>query len=84
VAPGASANLQAERVAPQDAEQKTVAPQATLKARVADPLERELERIARLRSEGKQDEADAALATFRREHPDYRIEPAMWERVRRP
>jgi len=48
-----------------------------------DPLQRELERIARLREEGHDDEADGALEAFRREHPDYRIAPAMWERVRR-
>ena len=59
------------------------APMAAQRAVAVDPLQRELERIARLRTEGKDDEADAALATFRREHPDYRIEPAMWDRVRR-
>jgi hypothetical protein len=72
--------------------QRSAAPRALEKSRAADalaktpadPIERELERIARLREEGHQDEADAALAAFRREHPDYRIAPAMWERVRRP
>ena len=49
----------------------------------AKPELRELERIARLRAEGKDDEADAALEAFRRAHPDYRIEPAMWDKVRR-
>jgi hypothetical protein len=46
------------------------------------PLERELERIARLRREGRQAEADEALAKFRREHPDYRIPDAVWEQVK--
>jgi hypothetical protein len=41
-----------------------------------------LERIARLRSEGRAEEADRALETFRRDHPDYRIPDAMWERVK--
>jgi len=59
------------------------APQAAKRALAVDPLQRELERIARLREEGRQDEADAALAAFERAHPDYRIEPAMWDRVRR-
>jgi hypothetical protein len=54
------------------------------KAQVADPIQRELERIAKLREEGRQDEADTALEAFRREHPDYRIPREMWERVRRP
>lgn len=58
------------------------APAATAKE-AAPPELRELERIARLRAEGKDDEADAALEAFRRAHPDYRIEPAMWEKVRR-
>jgi hypothetical protein len=47
----------------------------------ADPA-RELERIAKLREEGKNDEADAAFAEFRRRHPDYRIPEAMLERVK--
>jgi hypothetical protein len=42
----------------------------------------ELERIARLRRDGKDAEADKALEEFRRRHPDYRIPGAMWERVR--
>jgi Meckel syndrome type 1 protein len=47
-----------------------------------DPREEALERIARLRGEGRNDEADKALEAFRREHPDYRIPDAVWERVR--
>lgn len=59
------------------------APHAAQRALAVDPLTRELERIARLRAEGNDDEADAALVAFQREHPDYRIEPAMWDRLRR-
>ena len=59
------------------------APVAAEKAKDSDPLLRELERIAELRAHGKDDEADAALEAFRRAHPDYRIEPATWEKVRR-
>src|SRR5262249_43816178 len=40
-----------------------------LQARSAE--EAELERIANLRVEGRHDEADKALAEFRRRHPDY-------------
>ncbi len=47
----------------------------------ADP-ERELERIAKLREEGRNGEADKALEQFRRDHPDYRIAEAMWQRVK--
>jgi hypothetical protein len=42
----------------------------------------ELERIAKLRAEGHDEEADRALDEFRRRHPDYRIDEAMWKRVK--
>ena len=48
----------------------------------ADPRERELERIARLRREGRHAEADEALEKFRRDHPAYRIPAARWEQVK--
>jgi len=47
-----------------------------------DEATRELEAIAKLRVEGRQEEADKALAEFRRKRPDYRIPDAMWERVK--
>ena len=47
----------------------------------ADP-DRELARIAALRESGRHAEADAAIAKFRRHHPEFRIPEAMWERVR--
>lgn len=46
------------------------------------PPEQELERIARLRLEGRHAEADKALEEFRRRHPDFRIPAATWERVK--
>ena len=46
--------------------------------------ETELERIAKLRVEGRNAEADKALAEFRRKYPDFTIPPAMWERVKSP
>jgi hypothetical protein len=49
----------------------------------AQTPERELERIAQLRRDGKHDEADKALAEFRKRHPDYTIPEAMLERVER-
>jgi hypothetical protein len=45
--------------------------------------EKELERIAQLRVQGRHDEADKALAEFRRRFPDYTISEAMRERVER-
>ncbi len=49
----------------------------------AESPERELERIARLRAEGRHDEADKALAEFRKRHPEYRIAEEMLRRVER-
>ena len=46
------------------------------------PETRELERIAKLRAEGREEEANQALEQFRRAHPGYKIPDAMWERVR--
>ena len=43
---------------------------------------RELERIAQLRADGKNTEADQALEAFRKRYPDYRIPDAMWQRVK--
>ena len=48
---------------------------------IIDPT-RELERIARLRAEGRHADADKALEEFRRRHPGLRIPEAMWERVK--
>ena len=45
--------------------------------------EKELERIAELRKQGKHDEADKALAEFRKRYPDFKIPAAMLERVER-
>jgi len=45
--------------------------------------QQELERIADLRKEQKHDEADKALAEFRKHYPDFRIPEAMLERVER-
>ncbi len=40
-----------------------------------------LERIARLRRQGKHEEADKALAEFRKRYPDFKIPPDMLEQV---
>jgi hypothetical protein len=50
----------------------------------AESPEAALERIAELRRQGKQDEADKALAEFRRRYPDYRIAEEMLKKVERP
>lgn len=61
--------------------QAPAAVSADSQARVDEPT-RELEAIAKLRAEGRHEEADRSLAQFRRSRPDYRIPEAMWERVR--
>jgi hypothetical protein len=45
--------------------------------------EKLLERIAEFRQQGRHDEADKALAEFRKRYPDYRIPEAMLEKVER-
>ena len=50
---------------------------------VEEAPERILERIAELRRQGKQDEADNALAEFRRRFPNYRIPEEMLKKVER-
>src|SRR5581483_10230552 len=56
--------------------------QASNLAKVQSP-EAELERIAQLRRDGKDDEADAALKEFRRRYPDFKIPEEMLRRVER-
>jgi hypothetical protein len=70
-----------EGIAPQRAKRAELAA-ADSAAPARDAREVELERIARLRAEGRHAEADKALAEFRRRYPDYRIAEAMWERIR--
>ncbi len=56
---------------------------ADLMAAPVEPV-RELERIAKLREEGRHAEADRALEEFRKRFPAYRIDDAMWQRVKPP
>ncbi len=42
----------------------------------------QLERIAKLREEGRDAEADRALEEFRKRFPAYRIDDAAWQRVK--
>jgi hypothetical protein len=70
------------------AAKESAAPAATAEARgnlertaPGDPLER-LERIARLREQGHDREADTELERFRHDFPGYRIPQETWERLR--
>jgi hypothetical protein len=54
--------------------------QLRMLAKVQSP-EQELERIAELRKQGRHEEADKALAEFRKRYPDFRISEEMLKRV---
>ena len=90
--PAASPPASAAMAAPRA---KTLASPSGAKAEMADAAqapartlaapsepERELERIAKLRDEGRNAEADKALEEFKRKFPAFRISEAMWPRVK--
>jgi len=57
---------------------------APMGAQTAAPTpERELERIAALRAQGRDEEADKALAEFRKRYPDYQMSREMRGKVER-
>jgi len=73
----------AARIAPESLNPAPAARAKSLAAPAAQsPVDAELERIAGLRAQGRDAEADAALEQFRRDHPGYTIPDAMWERVK--
>ena len=81
-AAGASSDMRSMAEPTLRAKREAAADALSSEAKPVDELQRELERIARLRAEGRDAEADKALEEFRRKHPDYRIPSAMWERVK--
>ncbi|MCC6210874.1 MAG: hypothetical protein IT513_07510 [Burkholderiales bacterium] len=90
VAPGASAPAMAPAApAPAVAAAKSAADSSSADAlakradTAVETPEKELERIALLRREGKHEDADKALAEFRKRYPDFRIPAPMLERVER-
>jgi hypothetical protein len=70
----------AEKSQERETKQKQAGAPARALAKAATP-ESELERIAGLRRQGKDEEADRALAEFRKRYPDYRIAPEMLEKI---
>jgi len=78
---------QAEERTSRDAEAAARAPQVgplrALAKASAEATEPELERIAQLRRDGRHEEADKALAEFRKRFPDYKMTEAVRERVER-
>jgi hypothetical protein len=78
----AQSSAHAERVERDEVAARAAAP-ARMQQKLADTPERELERIAELRAQGRHDEADKALAEFRKRNPDYVIPEAMRARVER-
>jgi hypothetical protein len=69
--------------APQAAPAPMMAKRAAAQAELAETPERELERIAELRKRGRHDEADKALAEFRKRYPEFRIPEETRARVER-
>jgi len=82
IARDAEAAARAPQVGPVQAQAKRAELAAAAKTAAETP-ERELERIAELRRQGRHDEADKALAEFRKRHPEFRIPEPMLERVER-
>jgi hypothetical protein len=84
-APPVAAGAARDSVAAQSAERAPAsvmrAPAENRLAKVQEPPETWLERIAQLRKDGKNDEADKQLAEFRKRYPDYRIAPELLEKV---
>jgi len=79
---------QAEERTSRDADAAARAPQvgpvqALAKRSVQETPEQELERIAALRRDGRHEEADKALAEFRKRLPEYKIPEPVLERVER-
>src|SRR4051812_6989665 len=75
----AASEVAAGRAAPSP--RSSSAPMAAQYA--ATPLQRELEHIAELRRQGRDGEADKALAEFRKRYPGYVIPEAMRAKVER-
>ena len=59
------------------------APSASPNLAIAESPAQQLERIAKLREERRDDEADQALKDFRKRYPDFRISEEMLKRVER-
>lgn len=80
--PAPKASAQEPFVKPQEMRERKAEPQPRVQAFGAvDSPERWLERIAELRSQGRDKEADESLVEFRKRFPDYRIPEAMLQRV---
>jgi hypothetical protein len=80
----AEAAARAPQVGPVQALAKRAeAPAARAMVQSPETPERELERIAQLRRDAKHEEADKALAEFRKRYPDYTIPPPVLGRVER-
>jgi hypothetical protein len=83
-APAAQAADAMQHGASGGARRESAAPARLFGVAKAQSPEAALERIAELRRRGKHDEADKALAEFRRRYPDYRIAQEMLKKVERP
>src|SRR5262249_28071618 len=66
-----------------DRAEQSIASGAVAKRAIEETPEKALERIAELRKAGKDDEADKALAEFRKRFPDYKLSDEMKAKVER-
>ena len=78
-----SRDAQAAARAPQAVTIEAQAKRSAGLASLAESPERELERIADMRRQERHEEADKALAEFRKRFPDFKISQPMLERVER-
>lgn len=78
-APSAEKRIAVPAAAPRSAASDLAVQSA--RARTDDPAAA-LEAIAKLRAAGRDAQADRALEDFRRRFPDYRMDDAMWARVK--
>jgi type IV secretory pathway VirB10-like protein len=79
---GAASALRRERM--EESRHRSSAASSALGVAAYRSPEQWLQGIADLRRQGRDDEADKALAEFRRAYPDYRIPEAMLEKVEKP
>jgi len=80
-AAAAPARREMEAPRPQLSAPMGAAASGQLQSRVMETPELALERIAELRKQGKHEEADKALAEFRKRYPDYRLSDEMRAKV---
>ncbi len=78
-----AAEMRADRAQPRPQPGAAARSEIMRQEAFAETPEQWLERITRLRAEGKHDEADKALAAFRKRYPDFRMAEETRKKVER-